>query len=316
MPSPADLKILIVCSGNKGYVSPFILEQADSLKKLGVTIDFYLIKGKGWLGYLVNYPSLRKKMKLFQPTLLHAHYGLSGMLAVLQRKIPVIVTYHGSDINSSGFEKIFTYSAIKLSDYNIFVGSNLAKKAGVKSKYSVVSCGVDMDVAVKLDKLECRKKLSLKLEGKYILFPSSFDRPVKNYKLARQVVNNLDNVCLLELKSYTRAEVNLLMNACDLLLVTSLVESGPLVVKEAIACGCPVVSTDVGDVKEVINDIEGCYITDYSPGEITEKIKIVLNSEKRIQNAKKIYELELDIGSVAKKILHIYFTILQKQINK
>jgi teichuronic acid biosynthesis glycosyltransferase TuaC len=308
-----DLKVLIVCSGNAGYISPFIKEQADFLKKLGVNIDFSLIKGKGWLGYLMNYPALLKKLRSFQPLLIHAHYGFSGGLAVLQRKVPVIVTFHGSDINDRGFERLISMLVIRLSKYNIFVSTKLAKSAGVKKKYSIISCGVDMDYAVQLDKNVCRKKLGLALNDKYVLFSSSFDEPVKNIKLAQLAIGKLNNVNLLELKGYTREEVNLLMNACDLILVTSFNESGPLVVKEAVACGCPVVSTNVGDVEEVIGDIEGCYVTGFSPDEIAEKIKLILNSGKRIGRRDKIYHLELDAETVAKKILNIYTNLLDNK---
>src|ERR1035437_3240977 len=115
------MKVLIVCSGNAGYISPFVKEQANNLRKSGIEIDYFLIKGKGWIGYLFNYHAMIEKIKSYQPSIIHAHYGLSGMLAVMQRKIPVIVTFHGSDINSKGFEKGFSILAIKLSKHNIFV---------------------------------------------------------------------------------------------------------------------------------------------------------------------------------------------------
>ena len=40
------------------------------------------------------------------------------------------------------------------------------------------------------------------------------------------------------------------MLAADVCLITSTRESGPLVAREAIVCGCPVVSVDVGDMSE------------------------------------------------------------------
>jgi teichuronic acid biosynthesis glycosyltransferase TuaC len=304
------MKILIVCSGNSGQISPFIKEQADFIRKFGVFIDYFLIEGKGFLGYLKSYPALRKKIKSYNPSIIHAHYGLSGMLAVLQRQKPVIVTFHGSDINNGGILKTISILASKLSKYNIYVGTKLAKKAFATKKFSVVSCGIDMEHTYTLNKISCRDKLGFKHDLKYILFSSRFDNPVKNYELAQQSVLFLDNAKLIELKGYTRAEVNLLMNACDLLLVTSLNESGPLVVKEAIACGCPVVSTDVGDVKDVIGNIDGCYITGFSANEISEKIQLILGSGKRIESRKKIYELELDAETIAKKIIAIYNKVI------
>jgi teichuronic acid biosynthesis glycosyltransferase TuaC len=305
------MKVLIVCSGNAGYISPFVKEQATNLRKSGIDIDYFLIKGKGWIGYLLNYPAMIEKIKSYKPSIIHAHYGLSGMLAVLQRRIPVIVTFHGSDINSNGFEKGFSILAIKLSKHNIFVSKKLAEAAGVNKNYSIISCGVDMNYAVMLDKIDCRKKLGLNLYSKYILFSSSFDIPVKNYRLAKQVVDNFENVKLIELKDYTREEVNVLMNACDMLLVTSFNEGGPLVVKEAIACGCPVVSTNVGDVKEVLENIEGCHVTEFSIDEIKKKIQSVLNSGKRVESRNRIYELGLDTDTVVAKIIDIYTKVLE-----
>src|SRR5699024_4954863 len=98
-----------------------------------------------------------------------------------------------------------------------------------------------------------------------------------NYALAKKAVSLLDDsVELLELKDKTREEVNLLFNASDLLLMTSFTEGSPQVVKEALACNTPIVSTDVGDVKSLICDVNNCYITSYSPVDVADKIKLAL----------------------------------------
>ena len=72
------MKILVVCSGNSGGISPFIREQVASLKKFEVGFGYFLIKGKGFFGYLKNYHRLLKELKKNQYALIHAHYGLSG----------------------------------------------------------------------------------------------------------------------------------------------------------------------------------------------------------------------------------------------
>ena len=56
------MNILICASGNSGRVSPFVLEQADSLMKLGIKVDLFLIKGRGIGGYLKNYFPLIKQL--------------------------------------------------------------------------------------------------------------------------------------------------------------------------------------------------------------------------------------------------------------
>jgi len=55
------------------------------------------------------------------------------------------------------------------------------------------------------------------------------------------------------------------LNASNVLLLTSLHEGSPTVVKEALACGLPVVSVDVGDVAERIEGIEGCHLAVATP---------------------------------------------------
>ena len=57
------MQILIIASGNGPQLSPFVKEQAESLIKKGLSIDFYLIKGKGLFGYLKNYYLLIKQIK-------------------------------------------------------------------------------------------------------------------------------------------------------------------------------------------------------------------------------------------------------------
>lgn len=307
------IKVLIVCSGNAGFISPFVKEQVESLTKIGVDTEYFLIKGKGWFGYLMNYPALLKKIRSFKPDLVHAHYGMSGMLSVLQRNVPVIVTFHGSDINTTGIEKLISNLAIKFSKFNLFVSSSLAEKAGVKNKFKIISCGIDMTYCRKLDQQECRKNMGFNMKDKYALFSSSFDIPVKNYKLAHDAISYIEDVNLIELKGYSKEQVNQLMNACDLLLVTSLNEGGPLVVKEALACGCPVVTTNVGDVKDIIGNTEGCYITGFSAIEISEKIRAVISTAKRIEGRQRIYDLGLDIDSVSSKIYEVYDSLLKKK---
>lgn len=319
-----EIKVLIVCSGNAGYISPFIIEQADSLKELGINIDFYLIQGKGIIGYLKNYFAYKKKIKQFKPDLVHAHYGLSGLFAALQRRIPVITTFHGNDINPinkighSTVKRIslFSFLALKFSSHNILVSQELFQISKQKKGFSIIPCGVKMDVFFERPKNEAREALNLNDDKKHILFSSSFNNPVKNYPLAKKAIDQIDNSVLIEMKGYTRNQIALLFSSCDVLLVTSNNESGPLVVKEAMACGCPIVSTDVGDVKWVIGNTEGCYLTSFDPNDIAEKIKLALrfsDEKAKTSNRERIFELGLDSITIAKKIVEVYKNVLEKR---
>jgi len=310
------MKILFVCSGNsKNGISPFIKDQSESLTKNSIGIDFFFIQGKGTIGYLKNLPSLKKTIDLYKYDLIHAHYGLSGMLSILQRKIPVIITFHGSDINYQKNNSISSFATL-FSKWNIFVSQKLYEKLYFKPKrnFEIIPCGVDFKIFNPIDKNEAKELLGLKIDERYILFPSSFSNEIKNYSLAKKALENINNVTLLELKGYSRREVNLLLNASELLLITSFSEGSPQIIKEAMACNCPIVSTDVGDVKEVIGDTEGCFITSFDPKEISEKIKMALDFGKRTDGREKILKLGLDSDTIAKKIINIYQNVLNNKI--
>ena len=307
----SSLKVLIVCSGNSGKVAPFITEQADALTTYcGVEHEYFIIVGKGIRGYLRNLPALRKKIREFRPDIIHAHYGLSGLLANLQRKIPVVTTYHGSDINNDAVYRISRLS-IFLSKFNIFVSQKNHEKAGAKTKAAIIPCGVDTELFQQDDKLIVRKKLGFNDNEKLVLFAGAFDNAVKNPELALSVAAAMPDVNLLELKNYSREQVALLMNAVDALLMTSHSEGSPQVIKEAMACNCPIVSVDVGDVRDIIQNTEQCYICGYDALEITGKLNEIFKNGKRANGRSVIIARNLDQSSVAHQIYNIYKSVLK-----
>ena len=127
------MRILIIASGNSSHISPFVKEQAESLIKQGLSVDFFLIKGKGLFGYLKNYFLLMKKIRNKEYDLIHAHYGLSGLLATMQLSVPVVITFHGSDVNMKK-NYIFSRIASRLSTANIFVHRSLSEKNNCTDK--------------------------------------------------------------------------------------------------------------------------------------------------------------------------------------
>jgi teichuronic acid biosynthesis glycosyltransferase TuaC len=109
---------------------------------------------------------------------------------------------------------------------------------------------------------------------------------------------------LLELNKYTREEVAVLMTAVDVALMTSFSEGSPQFVKEALACNCPVVSTDVGDVRAVISSIPSCYITSYAPSNVADKLRSVLNSSVPV--ATRGYIQYFDNKLIAQQVRTVY----------
>jgi len=299
------MNILICASGNSGRVSPFVLQQAESLRKLGIKVDLFLIIGRGIGGYLKNYFPLIKQLNSKKYNLIHAHYGFSGLLATFQWKVPVIITFHGSDINKATNYPI-SFLASRLSDQNIFVHPSQPHKLKIYHKNNfIIPCGVDLSTFYPTDKNNARTKLNWDQSKTYILFSSHFHNPIKNVNLALDAIKlSGKNIELIELKDYSKEEVSLLMNGVDLLLVTSLSETGPIVVKEAMACNCPIVSTDVGDVRIVINKTNLCFVTNFNPKNISKNINTILQKQDRSNGRNFI--LDYDVHKIAEKLKNIY----------
>src|ERR1035437_9298849 len=223
--------------------------------------------------------------------------------------VPVITTFHGSDINDKSIRK-FSRLASVLSNHIILVSPTFIKKIKIKKNLSIIPCGIDLNNFYPISKNEARQKMNLDINSKIILFAGASENKVKNFILAERAINLLNfKVQLIELKSYTREEVNLMINGCDVALLTSISEGSPQFIKEAMACNCPIVSTDVGDVKKVFGNTKGCYITSFSPADVAEKIKTAVEFRKKTGQTKgreRIIELGLDSGTVADKVIAVY----------
>jgi glycosyltransferase involved in cell wall biosynthesis len=181
-----------------------------------------------------------------------------------------------------------------------------------KKKHSLIPCGIDLSDLQLTEKSAARQKMNLTAEKKYVLFAGAFDNKVKNAPLAKEVVSLLrdNNVELLELKGYSRDEVTLLMCAANAFLMTSFTEGSPQVVKEALACGCPIVSVDVGDVKERTQGVDGCYVANTrNPEELTGLLQKASQFEGKTKGREKIIADGLDNNIVAKRIMGMYYKI-------
>lgn len=308
------MKVLIVCSGNVNNFDlrlhqPFVIEQIEAIKKeSGIDYGFYIIRGKGVIGYLANYFPLVKTIKNGNYNIIHAHFGLSGVLSVIQRVVPTVVTFHGSDFNNKR-TRLFSLFARKFSQASIFVSKKMTINLTLNKNDFIIPCGLDMNKFYPIKKDVARAKLNLSASKRYILFSSHFDNRVKNYNLAQNIVNSLTlDVELIELKNKTREEVNLLLNAVDLLILTSFSEGSPQIIKEAMACNCPILSTDVGDVKAVISDTSNCKVSNYDQDELVDASLTILKRSERSNGRAKIEHLDNRI--IAQKIMKVYSEVL------
>ena len=308
------MKVLVVARYKERGFAPFVTQQVAALEKRGVEYQFFPVKSKGVAGYLKHLKALNRAIRDFHPDVVHAHYGLCGLLANLQRRVPVVTTYHGSDIND---KKVLPLSkmSMRFSAWNIFVSQKTIEIAKPKKKFSLLPCGIDLSDLQLTDKQEARKRMHLQADKKYVLFAGAFDNAVKNAPLAKEAVAllNDDNVELLELKGYSHDEAILLMCAADVFLITSISEGSPQVIKEALACGCPIVSVDVGDVKERIADIEGCVVVERDADKLALALKNAISFGKRTEGRSVIICDGLTNDKIASRLQEIYTKVSKKQ---
>lgn len=307
------MKVLVVVSGNHGRVAPFVAEQAEALRQAGCDVELFKVEGHGAYGYLRNLRRLKDAIGQFQPDVLHAHYGLCGLLCTLQHRVPVVVTYHGSDINDSRVLPL-SRMAMRRAAHNIFVSERTKEIAvrhssSVNKRSSVIPCGINLGDFPIVDRIEARRCMGLQPDGRYVLFAGAFDNAVKNATLAKAACALLPDVSLLELKGYNRNEVALLMNAVDALLMTSHSEGSPQVIKEALACGCPIVSVDVGDVAEMIGNTEAGAICANTPDALSAALEPILDTPRRTNGRSMVTDKRLDNSAVAQRLIKLYSSI-------
>jgi teichuronic acid biosynthesis glycosyltransferase TuaC len=92
-------------------------------------------------------------------------------------------------------------------------------------------------------------------------------------------------------------------------LLTSFNEGSPQFIKEAMACNCPIVSTDVGDVNEIIGKTDGCFICGFNKEDVKEKIEICLEfAEKngRTDGRNHLIKAGLTSDHISAKVMDVY----------
>jgi glycosyltransferase involved in cell wall biosynthesis len=290
----------------------FVDEQAHALRASGVTVDLFDLPGRALRAYLGRYGELRRRIRQGQYHIVHAHYGLSGFLCVLQRLCPTVVTFQGSDVNGVPFVRPFSRLAYRFSAHSIFVEKSMKKRIGACEHTSVIQYGIALTELPLLDKVAARSCLGLDPEAKLVLFASSADRAEKNYDLARAAVELIPGVVsLLELGGYDRKRYVQLLNAVDVFLMTSFSEGSPVSIKEAMAVNCPIVSTDVGDVRATIERTRGCFMTSYEPRDVADRLRQALACEGRTNGRRSVENL--DNAAIAARLVELYRLILARQ---
>lgn len=312
------MKVIFVASGNKavGKVSSFVQSQYDSLVEAGLDMILFPVVGHGTMAHLRAVKQLRTLIRKEQPDVVHAHYSVCGHVATiasmfLGKKPKLVVSILGSFPTHSRKWRLVKFCIRNIWDKTIVKSQRTACQLG--EEVQIIPNGVNLDMFYPQDYAEARKNVGFENDKRYIIWCSHPDRTEKNFALAKAAVDLIaeeHNAVLVTVYNKTPQEVVQYMNAADCLLLTSIQEGSPNVIKEAMACNCPIVTTDVGDVRERLIGLDGCYILSEKDMQSPEALANLIGKDicygKRTEGYNRIINDELTIQQIAKRIMACY----------
>jgi glycosyltransferase involved in cell wall biosynthesis len=269
------------------YSGTFIRPIVEALRGAGHTVDV-LCPGAApaplrylWAALLVFLKTLGGHYDI-----VHGHYGLWCLAARLQWRSAVVSAFLGDDLlgtitvrgvysRKSRLVVCISRWLCRVSDAAT-VKSEQMKRAANCAAAVVIPDGVDFTRFYPLPREQARRALGWDQNKQYILFAHDPAIPVKNSALAYRALQHLAdrgiNAELVIMHGQPQEQVMRAMNASNAVLLSSLAEGAPNVVKEAQACNVPVVATDVGDVAQVIDQTAGCGVCAHDAGELAEAL--------------------------------------------
>jgi teichuronic acid biosynthesis glycosyltransferase TuaC len=300
----------------------YVARQVAALEAAGVTCQAFTVASRSSPRIVVReWGRLRREIQAFQPHIVHAHYGtMTAFLAILSTALPVIVTYQGSDLNPNRgrgrlrevvgnlLSQIAALRAARI----ICVSKQLKDKLWWRrDRVSVIPTGVDMTLFYPRDRHAARRELGWEKDERIVLFNAN-DPICKRLDLARAAVQFAESLCgriqfvVLD-GNVSPGLIPLMMNAADCLLLTSDWEGSPNVVKEALACNLPVVSVDVGDVREQLERVRPSVIVPRDSSEIGRALSEILKQGERSNGCESGNALSNE--TVSQRIVSLYGTL-------
>ena len=250
--------------------SPCIEQQRRALQRVGHDVDLLFIRTQeSKLNYFKEMPRVFWNSQVMgKYDVVHAHYGYCGVVARAELRCPVVVTYRGSDVLSRTQRPVSLLLA-RLVDSNIVMTEEMKQVLGRRDAH-VIPYGVDLETFHPRPLFDARMELGLPQEVPLVLFPYDPRRKEKRFDLVEQACamarSSLPSLRLVTIHDKPPNVVAAHMSACDAMVLASDREGAPGAVREAMACGLPIISVDVGDVAELIRHTEGCHIVEQIAG--------------------------------------------------
>ncbi len=300
-----------------------IKAQIDSLAPEGVETDVLFINGReSKLNYLRSPFDLWRKLRSKPYDLVHAHFGLAGLIARFQQRYPLVVSLIGDDVlgqpdaygRNSPLGHFYQDSSRWLARRAdaVIVMSEQMRRLVEWPEAIVMGNGIDLDLFRPMDRDDCCRKLGLDPQKKYVLFPYNPEVVRKRFSLVAEAIElarpRLPQLEVLTAFRSSHAELAVQMNAADVFVLAAYWEGSPNAVKEAMSVNLPIVSVRVGDVPEMFDGVEGCHLCASSPLALAEKIVEVCSAPRRSGGRERVSELSME--RVARRLGNIYRRLL------
>lgn len=316
-----SMRVLAIIPGEeKGSSFIFAKRQVDSIKAKNIDIrTFYLSSRSNPLGVIKEIIRFKKNCNEFSPHVIHSHYGtVTSLIPAIFSSLPLVITIQGSDINYTPadgffrdlFGRFFTQVSCLKAKKIVCVSRRLKERLWNNKKAITIANGINLDTFELIEKSVARNKLNWGLNDKVVLFNAN-NPVIKRLDVAEaaiEIVKNKIPEARLEILrgGIDPQKVPVYLNASDCLLICSDNEGSPLIVKESLACNLPICGTDVGDVKERIEESSPVAVVKQNAQAIAVGLIDLLKMETRSNGRQLLISQELDDKLVADKIIEIY----------
>jgi glycosyltransferase involved in cell wall biosynthesis len=300
----------------------FVHAQAESLRSAGVNVHVFTIAGdRGRLAYLRVIPALRREVHRWRPHVVHAHFGYSGFTASFQ-PVPLVVSFCGDDLLGTPGAwpaRIRGRAGVALSRFAASrAAAIICKSANLvhalpherdRHRAHVIPNGVDFQRFAPGDRAAARRRLGLPAEAELVIFPHDPRQAHhKGFALASEAMARLSltrpSLTFQHVSGRPHREMPDWFRAADCMLLTSISEGSPNVVKEALATGCPVVSVRVGDVERWLLAAQGCALVERDAGAVAAGVGRVLDIGQRPDPD--VFRRFFDSAAVASQLVAVY----------
>jgi len=327
---PAPLKVLFAIPEGDGSAHSMIFarRQAEALRRRGVeVVEFYLKSRTSMRALVQEWKRFDAELSGFAPDVIHAQFGTvtAAFAALGARGRPLLITYRGSDLNPSPggslwrgiCARMLSQIAALRATRMVCVSQELRDRLWWRRpRVTVLPTGVPLREFHARPRDLARRKLGWPEGAPVVLFNAGRDPRVKRLDLALAAVG-IALRSLPEMRfevlagSAPPGSIPALMNAADCLLVTSDFEGSPAVVQEALASNLPIVSVDVGDVRERIERVSNTRLVSRDPESIARALVEMVARPLRTDGSRKVPELGMDV--VAERVHRLYFECLRER---